>query len=170
MADLFKLTGNEQLDANFTELPKRVQKTVLRQGVRTAAKIVQAQAVANVPSKSGTLAASLKVRAGKRSRTTPNQVSVQVITEEGWFKGKAFYAAFGELGFKLGARKATPFVTKDGTVARYKLGTRWLKARIPVTGKHWIKRALDSKGPEAAAAAVEIIAAGIEREAASLGK
>lgn len=163
----FALTGDRQLDAAFVELPKRVQKKVLREGLRPAAKVVQGQAKSNIPKRSGRAAESLKVRAGKRSRANPDRVSVLVITAAGWFKGDQYYLAFGELGFKLGSRKAYTFPAG----LRYKLGkSRWLKQRIPVGGKHWIKGALDTRRAEATALAQQKIAEGIEREAASLGK
>lgn len=163
----FTLTGNERLDRAFEELPNRLQKKVLREALRPAAKVIQGQAKSNIPKRSGKGAESLKVKAGKRSRSRPDQVSVLVITAAGWFKGSEYYLAFGELGFKLGSRKAYTFPAG----LRYKLGRNmWLKQRIPVGGKHWIKGALDQRRAEATALAKAKIAEGIEREAAALGQ
>lgn len=165
----FTLTGNKKLDRMFAELPKRMQKKVLREGLRPAAKLVQTQAKANIPSKSGKGSASLKVRAGKRSRKYPDRVSINVITAAGWFRGETFYMAFDEFGFKLGSRKAYTMTRSDGTTyTAHKLGTRYVTQRKQVSAKRWLKNATNQRRAEATALAQRLIAQGVEREAASL--
>lgn len=167
----FTLVGDKELDAAFIELPKRLQKKVLRPAVRAAAKIIQEQAKANIHSISGTAAESIKVKAAKRSRSTPDQVAVNVISSAGWFKGDDFYLGMVEKGFLLGSKKAYTFTTTGGkTVTRYKLGKRWIAQRKPVAGKHQVERAYQAQAEAAKAVALEIIAQGIEREAAELGR
>ena len=161
----FQLTGQPELDRRFQELPKRLQKKVLREALRPAAKLVHQQAQANIPSKSGRARGSLKVRAGKRSRKFPDRVALVVITAAGWFRGESFYVSFGELGFQLGSRKVHQ--TKAGP--RHKLGLRYVRERRPVKGRHWIKRALQTARSAATALAMQKIREGIEREAKALG-
>jgi len=144
----FTLTGDKELDRKFQELPKRVEKKILREALRPAAKMIQRQAVSNFPERTGTARQSLKVRAGKRSRRTPDQVSIVVITAAGWFKGPAFYVPFVELGHKFGKRS--------------------LPNRRQIPGIHAIKKALDQQGETAKQDAIKRIAEGIEREAAAL--
>lgn len=142
----FQLTGHKHLDKVFQTLPVRVQKKVLRKPLRDAAKIIHAQAKANAPVRTGLLRSSLKVRAGKRSRRFKNEVRIVVVTEGGFFKGKAFYGGFVELGFRRGHRR---------------LG----KVRRKVPGQHFIKRAYDQTEQRARRVAISGIAAGIIQEA-----
>ncbi len=160
----FTVTGDAATAAKFAALPVAMQKKVLRPALRATAKIVQTRAITNIRSKSGVTAQSLKVRAAKRSRKFPDRVTVNVITAGGWFKGPAFYASFTELGWKAGSRKAYPFAGGE----RYKLGFRWISQRIPVAGKHWLKRAKESSQSAAQAVISRMVAEGIEREAKAL--
>jgi HK97 gp10 family phage protein len=88
----------KKLDALGPKLAGKIGRRALREG----AKIFQQQAKANAPVKDGLLKGSIRVRAGKRSRTG---ISYLVQTGEGFFKGETFYGAFVELGHKAGSRK-----------------------------------------------------------------
>lgn len=145
----FKLTGNDALDAAFQELDKRIQKKILREALRPAAKLLQAAWKTQIHSRSGTAEQSLKVRAGKRSRKNPDAVTISVVTEGGFFRGKAFYLGFVELGWRTGSRK---------------LGD----ARKKNEARHWGKKALSSVETEAMALSQRLIAEGIERETAAI--
>lgn len=162
----FSVAGDEATLAAFKALPLAVQKKVLRPALRAGAKIIHRQWRANVRSRSGATVASLKVRAGKRSRRFPDRVTVNVITSKGWFKGKDFWVAAVELGFKAGSRKAYDF----GGGEVHKLGFRWIRQRIPVKARHWGKKAKESTHAAAQAAIHREIKAGIEREAKALAK
>lgn len=153
----FDLRGDSKLLADLQALPLRIQKRVLAQALRPAAKLIQQATQANIPGKTGLAAGSLKVRAAKRSRKFPSRVTINVITSGGWFKGEAFYFAFDEWGFRAGARQESP--------QGFKLGYRWLKQRIPVKAKHWMKRATESQQAAAEELIKQGILAGIEREA-----
>lgn len=146
----FTLTGDKELDRRFQSLAIKVQKKVLREGTRAAAKIVLAQAKANMPVVTGRAQASLKVRAMKRSRKRPDTVGVNVISSAGFYKGDDFYVGFVEMGHKAGPRK-------------------FGNSRKLVPGKHPIQKAYKSAGPDAQREALDVIAAGIEREAKSGG-
>jgi hypothetical protein len=137
--------GDAELAAQFDALAGRVQKKVLRDALRPAAKVIQQAVQGLIQSRTGTAAESLKVRAGKRSRRYPDRVTVNVITAGGWFRGLAFYFPFADLGHKAGSRK---------------LGNR---KKVP--GRRWMARAVQSAGPEAMDLARRLIAEGIQREA-----
>lgn len=144
----FQLTGDKELDRKFQELPAKVEKKVLREALRPAAKIILAQAKSNAPVLTGNTKESLKVRAAKRSRRTKNYVGIQVVTGKDFFQGQTFYAAFEEFGHRIGPRR---------------LGD----ARKQFPGVHFIEHAYEQKADEAKALALKLIAEGIEREAAS---
>ena len=145
MASMFQITGDKELDRKLAELPDKVERKVFRQAVREGAKQFLAPARALTPVLSGQLAASLKVRAGGRSRKFKG-VSATVITEEGFFRGKTFYGAFREFGHRVGPRR---------------LGD----ARRQVPGLHFLKRAYEANAEAVKAAASASLRAGVEREA-----
>lgn len=159
-----RVSGDKAIMNALCELPKRTQGKALRPALRVAAKILHAQARSNITKRSGAAAASLKVRAGKRSRK--HGVSVQVITSAGWFKGDEYYVAFGELGFKLGSRKL--YQLEVGP--RHKLGKRWIAERKQVEGKHWIAKAIEQKGSQAREAGLQALKQNIEKEAEALAR
>ena len=101
----FKLTGLKEIDKALSSLEPKLQKKVLRQAMRKAMKIVAAEAKENAPVDEGTLKASIKVKAGKKTR---NAISINVQSGEGDFKGDTYYASFIEYG--TSKRPATPFM------------------------------------------------------------
>jgi len=146
----FQLTGDKELDRKFQELPAKVEKKVLREALRPAAKIILAQVQADAPTRSGKTKQSFKVRAKKRSRRDKTYVGVQVVTSKALFQGPQFYVAFEDFGHRFGPRS---------------LGD----ARKQYPGSHFTEHAFEKKAEDAKADAIKRIAAGIEREAASAG-
>ena len=134
-----KLTGHQALDRKFGELPGAVQKRVLRDALRPAAKTILAAIQRLTRRVSGRTARSYTVRAGKRSRRFPNRVSFVVITSADRFAGERYYVPFAVLGHRAG------------------------RSRVP--GSRVPQRALEQAGPQARAEAIRLIAAGIQREA-----
>ena len=59
-----RVKGLSELNAFLQELPSKVEKNVLRGALRAGARVVQAEAKANVPVDTGTLRAGLKVSTG----------------------------------------------------------------------------------------------------------
>jgi hypothetical protein len=116
-----------ELEKSLRRLTEKNVKRVTRKGCRAGAKVIHKEVIGNVgritkhrvkggPAgrvefrtkhgartlvRSGRLAASIKVRAMRRSRKA---VGVHVMSGEGWFKGPTFYAAFAELGHRQGRR------------------------------------------------------------------
>lgn len=86
MADVH-VKGLEDLQKFLDELPAKVEKNIIRSALRAGAKLIQQQAVANVPVKSGELRNSLKIS----TRARVGRVTASVKT-------KLFYARFVEFG------------------------------------------------------------------------
>lgn len=141
--ETIRLEGAKEIEAKLHRLPPVVERKLARQSLRAGAKIVQAQAKADAPRKTGFLASQIKVRAAQRRR---GRIGVVVQTAKGFFKGDSFYGAFQEMGFRIGPRR---------------LGD----ARRFVDGKHFMQRAFDSTKQRAADTVLESLKLGIEREA-----
>jgi HK97 gp10 family phage protein len=99
---VFDISGDKEIQRMFAGLTKAVQNKILRPAFRKGAKIVQADAKRIAPVKSGLLKSSIKVRRIKSLKR--GEVGFNVITGKGDFKGETYYAAFLELGHKLGKR------------------------------------------------------------------
>lgn len=102
------LTGDRELDRLLASVEAKKVKPALRKGAREGAKETAAQAKANVPTDSGALKRSIKVRALKRSRKTKHLVGARVVTGEGLFKGDNYYGGFVEFG--TSKMKAKPYL------------------------------------------------------------
>jgi HK97 gp10 family phage protein len=90
------ITGIAELDKKLRELGPKVGNKVVRTAMRNAAKTLKAGIEGRAPEgETGALSSSVKVRAGKRSRTSQ---TVEVGLEDATFKGERFYAAANEWG------------------------------------------------------------------------
>lgn len=87
MAEDLHVRGLTELNKFLQELPVKLEKNILRSALRQGAKVTQAQAIANVPVKSGDLRKSIKI--GTRARGGTVTASVRT---------KLFYAKFVEYG------------------------------------------------------------------------
>lgn len=88
--------GTENLVRKLQTLKKTQSKKAIRKGSRAGCKLVQAEAKANVPVRTGALRKEIKVRAlgRKAKKWTGTQVTTKV---EG---GPTYYGGFVELGTK----------------------------------------------------------------------
>lgn len=107
MADVLQvsLQGDRELIEKLEGLPPRLTKKLTTSAMRKAAKPILDEAKRIVPVRTGTLRKSIRIRALKRSR---RRFGVQVITGEGFFKGKTFYGGMVEYGTSRQA--AQPFM------------------------------------------------------------
>lgn len=101
VTDFVHIKGFKELDGFLQTLPAKMEKNVLRGGLRAGMNAVLPVARQNVHSVSGALAASLKIRTDGRG----GRVTAKVYT-------KVFYAKFVEYGTKPHVIKA-----KDGALA-----------------------------------------------------
>lgn len=129
-----KLVGDKALARMFKRMPLKVQRNVTRRAVRRGANIIKAEARRLAPKRTGLMARSIVVK-GSRSRS-PFVVRMKVTTRAGLYKGKAYYAAFQEFGWRTGKR-------------RPKSGDRRI-ARREIPGRHFMEHAADSKWRETA--------------------
>lgn len=95
------VTGDKEIDRLLKAMPLKLQKKISRQATRKAAKdVVLPNARAEVPVKTGKLAASLQVRAAKARK---GMFGHQVETKSGAYGGEGgdqFPGAFLEFGTK----------------------------------------------------------------------
>lgn len=135
--------GLADLQRFLDQLPAKVERNVLRGGLRAGARAVLPAARANINSVSGELAASLRVGARARGGTVTAYVSTKV-----------FYARFVEYGTKPHTIRA-----KDG--GSLKWGGIFVEsvehpgARPAAAGRGFMRAALDSQAQAALLAAGE---------------
>lgn len=96
------ITGSKRLTRMLNALGSKQARAFHRKAIRTAAKVVLAEAKRRSPVRTGKLRSSLTVKALKRSR---KGIGVQVTQKEGAFKGEAFYGSFVEFGYRRGKRR-----------------------------------------------------------------
>lgn len=96
------ITGVKECLLNFSDLPIKLEKKIIKKSLRAGAKEILAAARANAPESSGLLKRSIKVRAGK---STKGSISIVVGVGKKWFVGPVFYAAMVAWGHKIGSRK-----------------------------------------------------------------
>ena len=85
--DTVHVKGLSALNDFLQQLPVRLEKNIMRSAMRQGAKVMQRQAIANVPVKSGALKKSIKIG----TRVRGGRVTAAVKT-------KLFYAKFVEFG------------------------------------------------------------------------
>ena len=149
-----KVEGIDDVNAKLVQLEKRVAKQCIQKSLRAGAKIVQRQAIANVPVGTGNLKKSIKVRVGRRRKD--GVVSIKVVTAE-WtmpqltsYK-KHYYGAFVEFGHKQGSRK---------------LGDN----RKDIEGKHFMENAYLSQKEAATAVIGQVLAREVDKAVTEIGK
>src|SRR3954447_12368252 len=91
------LRGAKELISKLKTLEPRIERKLLRQALRAGAKVIQAEAQARVPVKTGRGRKGIKVRA--MSRMKRGTVGVKVQTSEGDYQGDEFYLSFIERGY-----------------------------------------------------------------------
>jgi HK97 gp10 family phage protein len=119
-----KVSGGRELDAALRALDRKVSGKLSRQAMRAGAKVALPEVRKRAPKASGAMAASFKVRAGKRRK---GRIAYQVQTKAGDYKGDTFYGAFVSFGHRAGPRKlgnarplvpANPFIEAAFKVKR----------------------------------------------------
>ena len=110
------VTGHKELDATLATVEPKIQKKVVRKGLREAGKLIQAAAKGNLGRngnvESGELQKGIRVRAMKRSRS---RIGVQVVTTERKVadkSGNRFGGGQLEVGSKR--QRAQPFLRPAG--------------------------------------------------------
>lgn len=132
-------------------LDKKVRLKVVSKALRAGAKVIQQRAKANAPVRTGILKRAITVRASKyigKRKKQRGEVAINAQIGAGNFKGKTFYGAFQEFGWKSGWR-----------------GQK--RGRKQIEGKHFMQRAGDQSKSEVLAVILSTLKAGIEEAAKS---
>lgn len=149
MSDLIHVKGLAGLDMLMQEIPVKVEKNIARSALRAGAKVIQAQAKANIHSVSGVLASSLKI--GTRARG--GSVTANVST-------KVFYAKFVEFGTRPHTISA-----RDGGGLRFGGGFYRLVQHPGIVNPHpFLRPALDTQAQAAVIAVREQIRVRLTKE------
>jgi len=103
-----KLTGLAEATKKMDDLDRKVQKSIVRKGLRKGAKVLLAALRADTPESSGNLKSKIKIRSGKsgKGKTTINIGGSRKDFHA--FKGSTFYLGFLLFGFHTGGRKKAP--------------------------------------------------------------
>lgn len=146
MADGIKIdiSGDKAIMRKLGALPQKVEKKVITQAVRKAAKPILAQMKANAPVKSGAMKKGIKTKVLPRKQGMFRMI---VGISKKWVVGK-FYGAYEEFGHKTGSPKQ-----------------KSKAPRKPIKGGHYAEEAYKSKGKGSLDIAKAEILSGIEREA-----
>lgn len=132
--------GVKEIQQALSNLAHKDAKKAMRKGLKAGAKLIQQQAKANAPQKTGALKRSLKARVG---RSRGDSVVVIVGSGKKWFVGDTFYAAFQEFGWSHGKRPS-----------RFKKATEG-DTRKEVEGKHFVEQAYDTTKQTALTTAID---------------
>lgn len=153
----FPIEGATKLRKKLFALGPRIAKKVLRESIRPAAKLIQADAKSNVAVDTGALRKSIKVRALKRSRSRVG-MTVTTNSTDNMFKGKTFYGGFLEYGHRHGKR-----TNEIKRAQKKKAPAADLRPLVPA--RPFMKPAFDSNRDRAGQMIIANIRAGVEREA-----
>ena len=138
MSDVVKIIGLAETKKALAELPAKMEKSVLRRGLRQGANVVLAAARTEAPKLTGATAKNAKVRAGKGG---PGKIAFNIGVNAKDFKGDQFYASFILYGWKHGSRKLgdkRKSIAANNWLARAYDETK--DAAIDVTSKSWAEQ------------------------------
>lgn len=143
---VIRIEGASELERKLKQLEPKMSRKIVRKALRAGARPIQQQEKANIPAvanrehPAGVWKRSIKIRSAKRSRRGDIGIVIQSRQED--FEGENFYGPFVELGHKTG-RRGSPM-------------------RRQVPGKHYIRKAFETKKGAATAIISRELAAGIE--------
>ena len=151
----FDVPGLADLQRLMADLPEKLAKTVVRGGLRAGAVVLQQEARALVPEKTGALRKSIKVSTGIKAGRVYSRVRAGDKT--------AYYAHMVEFGtgaHKIGA-KAGGFLSINGRLVR--------SANHPgARGKPFMRPAMDGRAASALDAMSGYLAERLDREIAKI--
>jgi HK97 gp10 family phage protein len=171
-----KLKGLSELQTMLQTLPVKMEKNILRGGLRAAARVVQKEAQARIPRKSGLTARSLKLTTNTKNGTVTAKVKAKgkhafiapfieygtaahMITAAGYAGSKFTFSGGKQAGIRTVNRRI-----KDGSL---KIGDKFVGAFVmhPGTTPHpFLRPALDMKAGEAVEAMGNYIRARLTKE------
>jgi HK97 gp10 family phage protein len=143
----FTLEGDKELSEMLRKLTKAEFKSAVQTGAKKAMSPVQKTARSLAPKRTGKLKRAIRVRVLKRSRVRVG-ARVTVGHHDNMFKGRTFYAAFQEYGWKAGKRASNQDLgvakRKRRTAAQREEIASMNSSRKAVRGKRYLERATKS--------------------------
>jgi HK97 gp10 family phage protein len=154
MSDSITVEGLDDVIDALKALEGPTGLKIVRSSLRPGAKLMQQQAKADAPKRTGKLANSIKVKSGG---TRKGVVKVLVVTSENdsLYRGETFYGAFQEFGYNK-----VPYTLVDGKIRSQPKGTEPL---TPVEGRHFLQHAAEQQGQAAVDAFTEEAGKRIEK-------
>lgn len=121
-----KIQGLEQLRKKLDMLGKAGVKRAMRPALRAGQKAMTQATQAAAPVRTGLVQRNIKTRAMRRSR---KHFGMRTVLGEGFYKGKTFYGAFQEFGWKTGPRKHDPSAVFNRYVRSLRMQSRAIRER-----------------------------------------
>ena len=141
------LEGEKELSEKLRSLTKSEFKSAVQTGAKKSMAPIQKTARAIAPKNTGKLKRAIRVRVLKRSRVRVG-ARVTVGIHDNMFKGKTFYAAFQEYGWKAGKRASNQDLgvakRKRRTAAQREEIKRMNESRKSVRGQRYLYKATHS--------------------------
>ena len=146
----FDLRGDKELITVLESLTKSEFKHAMQFAAKKSLAPVKKLAQGIAPKKTGKLRRAVRIRVLKRSRV---RVGARVVvgSNDSMFRGRTFYAAFQEYGWKTGKRASNQDLgvakRKRRTAAQREEIDRMNASRRQIQGKHYLKKASISQQP-----------------------
>jgi HK97 gp10 family phage protein len=138
------LQGDKELVDKLKSLTKSEFKSATQTGAKKSLDPVRKTAQAIAPKRTGKLKRAIRIRVLKRSSVRVG-ARVTVGVHDNMFKGKTFYAAFQEYGWKAGRRASNKDIgaakRKRRTAAQREEVATLNNARKRVEGQRYLERA-----------------------------
>jgi len=177
-----RLIGDREIERELLALKTTDAQKAIKKGVRAGLRIIQQDAVANAPDRSGRLRGAIKIA---RMRLQPRDgFRMMVWVRPGSSRkdtGGSWYGAFVEEGHKTGGRTTQ---TKEAATGRFQgKSNSWLprilrlgRKRVTreqksgfVPGQHFLKHAVDNDEQQAAQQVWDAVSNQIDRTLANKG-
>ena len=143
----FSLQGDTELVDKLKGFTKSEYKSAVQIGAKKALKPAQQTAKSIAPRDTGKLRRAIRIRVLKRSRKRVG-ARVTIGSHESMFKGRTFYAAFQEYGWKTGKRASNQDLgvakRKRRTAAQREEIAKMNASRKTIRGKRYLKKSIDS--------------------------
>ena len=143
----FSLQGDTEITEKLKSFTKSEYKSAVQMGAKNALKPAQQTAKSIAPKDTGKLRRAIRIRVLKRSRKRVG-ARVTIGSHESMFKGKTFYAAFQEYGWKTGKRASNQDLgvakRKRRTAAQREEVARMNASRKTIRGRRYMKKSIES--------------------------
>lgn len=156
MARNIHINGAKELAQALALLPANIERNIMRGALRAGAKVIEADAKANVPVQDGDLKQSLRVSTNRKKGEV--SASVKAGNKKAWYY---HFVEFGTQPHDITATKAKylRFIAKDGTSVKTKQ-----VHHMGAIEKPFMRPALDKKNAEAIIKAGDYIRSRLEKE------